>query len=286
MIIPLLSTTVSHILSTRATPNNVTTADARVGWVSAGNGRSTSDILWSCFSILLVCTWKCIHFNIPSIYDSEAKWHNWGILYWPGKRLRLRWMYQVGWMIGIALAPEIGVAIAMSQYLEARQGLKTLKRDWSMEIEQPDVESEAKEVDLEGIESKVVESKEAGSKNAESEYDLPNHDLVEVLGVGRDEITKAHIFFANMGGFVAKIHVPSGPQQGRTPPDRPEETSSTPKTSREFIRYVKGAGALGQSPILPASHTFISTTVLVLSLLVDTISICYFGTSGLFLLKI
>jgi hypothetical protein len=121
IISPVPSTAVAHIFSTRATANNVTTGDGRVGWVSAGSGRSTSDILWSCFSIPLVCTWKCIHFNVPSIHKSEARWHMWGIVCWPGKRLLLVWMYKVGWMIGIALAPELGVAIAMYQYLGARE---------------------------------------------------------------------------------------------------------------------------------------------------------------------
>ncbi|KAN0123013.1 hypothetical protein V8E51_001339 [Hyaloscypha variabilis] len=262
------STTVAHIFSARATANNATTGDGRVGWVSAGGGRSTSDILWSCFSILLVCTWKCIHYNVPSIHESEARWHWRGILCWPGARLRSIWMHKVGWMIGIAVAPEIGVAIAMHQYLEARAGLKWLRVDVLRETgsqhvelrktESQNIESkgtgskdlesinvDSKGVASEGTEPKdvasiFVESKRIASKRTEPK-DIDSKDAqVTVLGVGRDEITMAHTFFANMGGFIAQIRVLSLPEQGKILPNKPDETSSVPKTSHELILRIDG----------------------------------------------
>jgi hypothetical protein len=53
----------------------------RVGWVSATNN---SDILWSCFTIFLICSWKCVHLHIPSVEESWRKWgrmanNAWGI---------------------------------------------------------------------------------------------------------------------------------------------------------------------------------------------------------------
>ncbi|KAL3442414.1 hypothetical protein BJX65DRAFT_321536 [Aspergillus insuetus] len=93
----------------------------RVGWVSSPNVRGTSDILWSCGAIFLVCTWKCMHFNLPSYEESEAQWHTlWGwVPYWP---TRLRWrviIHLMKWMCTIALAPELGIAMAADEFWQA-----------------------------------------------------------------------------------------------------------------------------------------------------------------------
>ncbi|PMD39370.1 hypothetical protein L207DRAFT_459969 [Hyaloscypha variabilis F] len=268
MIIPSApSTTVAHILSARATANNATTGDGRVGWVSAGSGRSTSDILWSCFSILLVCTWKCIHYNVPSIHESEARWHWWGILCWPGARLLSIWMSKVGWMIGITVAPEIGVALAMYQYLRARAGLKLLRVDMPRETGLQHVElreTESKNIESKGTEPKDLESINVDSKGVASEGTEPKdvasisveskrivskrtepkdveskHAQLTVLGVGRDEITMAHTFFANMGGFIAEISFLPLLEQGKTSSNKPDETLSIPKTSDELILMIE-----------------------------------------------
>ena len=231
IILPIPSATVMHIFSSRATAQNATMGDSRVGWVSAGSSRSTSDILWSCFSILLVCTWKCVHFNVPSIAESEPRWYRRGILCWPIKRLPLKWTNKAGWMIAIALAPEIGVTIAMDQYLKAREGLSYLTVGKGNSKEDKPKDIELKEPELEEIE-------------------------VRVDGVGGDEITKTHIFFANMGGLVAKIWVLSRPKQGTTsleklPQDEisPDETPSIPNkkspTMGGFIYFLHDYTDLG-----------------------------------------
>jgi hypothetical protein len=85
-------------------------------------------------------------------------------------------MKKIGWMLLIVIAPEVGVAMAMGQYLDAKEGLRYLK---------------VKEDNL-----KEVELKEDG--------------------VMRHDITMTHAFFANMGGFTAKICVLSRPEQDRT----------------------------------------------------------------------
>ena len=46
----------------------------RVGWVSPQGGRSTWGILWSCFTVFLICSWKCTHLNLPSPVGSCAGW--------------------------------------------------------------------------------------------------------------------------------------------------------------------------------------------------------------------
>ncbi|KAL2838265.1 hypothetical protein BJY01DRAFT_251064 [Aspergillus pseudoustus] len=93
----------------------------RVGWTSSPDVRGTADILWSCGAIFLVCTWKCMHFNLPSQEESEAQWRTfWGWFpYWPS---RLRWsviVRQVKWMCMIAIAPEFGIAMAADEFWQA-----------------------------------------------------------------------------------------------------------------------------------------------------------------------
>jgi hypothetical protein len=88
-------------------------------------------------SILLVCTYKCLHFNIPSFEEKGAGWYTlelkgWSIYYWPKWLLVRRYLRKLGWMLGIAFAPELGVALAVTEYFQAckrfRRGEKTVAR--------------------------------------------------------------------------------------------------------------------------------------------------------------
>ncbi|PMD31518.1 hypothetical protein L207DRAFT_640790 [Hyaloscypha variabilis F] len=177
MITPgMLPASLASVLPARALAQNTTASDEHVGWVSSGSGRSTSDILWSCFSILLVCTYKCIHFNVPSRKESEAGWFTW---IWCRK-----WLKKMGWMMLIVLAPEIGVAMATDQYLLARE---QCHKESSLESQ------EKRKVD----ESQVVEG---GKKDVETVTTEVNEDERE-----KQEITNTHTFFANMGEFNLRI---------------------------------------------------------------------------------
>jgi hypothetical protein len=187
MVTPgILFAGLASVLPARALAQNSTESDKHVGWVSSSNGRSTSDILWSCFSILLVCTYKCIHFNVPSQKESEAGWFTW--TWWR------KWLKKIGWMMLIVLAPEIGVAIAMDQYLLAREQCHE-------EIE-GEIQKKRK-VD----ESKVVD----GKKDVETATAEMNVDKG-----GKQEITNTHTLFANMGGFNLRIYALSLPEQAHT----------------------------------------------------------------------
>jgi hypothetical protein len=98
------------------------TSDERVGWVSSTNNRTTSDILWSCFTVFLVCSWKCVHLHIPTVEEGEAGWQMLGgWLPCPSSLLLRRWCRKVKWMCIIALAPEMGVAMATDQFVKARE---------------------------------------------------------------------------------------------------------------------------------------------------------------------
>lgn len=187
MITPRISlATVGPIVSARELDQDITASNDRVGWVSSGSGRSTSDILWSCFSILLVCTWKCIHFNVPSIEESEARWHKWGAVpYWPSKLLWWTWLKKIGWMILIVIAPEIGVAMAMDQYLLAREPQEEYK-----------------------------------ARRNESALPPAQGETAKEDGIDRVKISQTHAFFANMGGFTVRVLHLSPPRQNEALQDK------------------------------------------------------------------
>jgi hypothetical protein len=99
----------------------------------------------------------------------------------------------------IFIAPEIGVTIAMDQYLCATKGAMCLKQ-------------------------KDEESKE-GEKNFRNvivDRDV-EWKVKELQGARGDKATKTHIFFANMGGFAAKIWVLSTHEEGSTAPCKSQE---------------------------------------------------------------
>lgn len=92
-------------ITTAASKNG--TAEAKVGWISGDNTRSSFDVIWSCLAAILVCTYKVIHLNIPG---EETSWLKW--------RRRFKWM---GWM---ALSPEILLSMAMRDWLYARESVR------------------------------------------------------------------------------------------------------------------------------------------------------------------
>ncbi|KAL3450810.1 hypothetical protein BJX65DRAFT_293953 [Aspergillus insuetus] len=95
----------------------------KVGWVSSPEGRGTSDILWSCFGIFLVYTWKCTHLNLPSARKSEAGWHataNGWSPYWPTRHYWTVVLRKVKWMCIVALASEASVICAARDFWRAR----------------------------------------------------------------------------------------------------------------------------------------------------------------------
>jgi len=108
------------------TTSNTTTND-RVAWVPPPKGRGTINIVWSCVSVLLVCTYKCVHLNISSFEENRAGWHKrYGIPYWPEWPLLRKQLRKLKWMTIILIAPELGVAIASKQYFKARNDLQNI----------------------------------------------------------------------------------------------------------------------------------------------------------------
>lgn len=81
------------------------------GWVDQPNNRGTFDIISSCFLTIFLCTWTCLHLNVPA--SKEGSW-----------RPVLR---KSRWMVLTILGPEFAVAFAAGQRANARRALDTMR---------------------------------------------------------------------------------------------------------------------------------------------------------------
>ncbi|KAI4199934.1 MAG: hypothetical protein LQ350_004286 [Teloschistes chrysophthalmus] len=75
------------------------------GWVDQPNTRGTYDIIQTCFLTIFLCTWTCLHLNIPAA--NEGTW-----------KPILR---KVRWMILTILGPEFVAALAAGQRANAKR---------------------------------------------------------------------------------------------------------------------------------------------------------------------
>ncbi|KAK4442782.1 hypothetical protein QBC34DRAFT_418206 [Podospora aff. communis PSN243] len=118
---------------------STTTPDdsAMVGWISPDARRNTWDIIISCLSIFLVCSWKCVHLNPPTAEEARGEWHympedseankgKWKIPIFPKAPLRRKWGRRLMWMVIISIAPELGVAVSVDQWIKARRTRKKM----------------------------------------------------------------------------------------------------------------------------------------------------------------
>jgi len=78
------------------------------GWTAPSSSRGSIDILWSCTTTLLLCSWSCVCCNIPSPDDSFIK-----------RAQRKLWLTAIS-LIG----PEFLLYIAFTQWLSARKSVK------------------------------------------------------------------------------------------------------------------------------------------------------------------
>ncbi|CZR67526.1 uncharacterized protein PAC_17425 [Phialocephala subalpina] len=82
------------------------------GWISSGNDRGTSDILWSSLSTIYLCTWTCLCLNFPR----------------PGEDGSLRFIvYKFRWQLFAIFFPEVLVATAAEQWLSAYQSVRIFR---------------------------------------------------------------------------------------------------------------------------------------------------------------
>ena len=94
--------------------------EAKVGWVWNISNRSTFDVLWSCLSVILVCTYKVVHLNLPACREAEASWDQ--LLFWK------KWLRKLKWMGFMALSPELLLSMALGDFLWSRQNERRFGR--------------------------------------------------------------------------------------------------------------------------------------------------------------
>lgn len=88
---------------------NYTLPPDGVNFVSSPNVRGTLDILWSCLSVLLICTWSIIHPAVPFQTSPSREIQKFN-------RAAVRLFWKSSWMLLNLLAPEWSLAKAWADY--------------------------------------------------------------------------------------------------------------------------------------------------------------------------
>ncbi|KAL8380912.1 hypothetical protein RB595_005281 [Gaeumannomyces hyphopodioides] len=102
------------------------------GWTSSPTQRGTMQIIWSCLAVLFICSYKCIHLNIPSRDETESGWHSYrNVPYWPKRARRGMLLRKLKWMALILIAPDLGVGVAAINREEAKAKLREVNKDLS-----------------------------------------------------------------------------------------------------------------------------------------------------------
>lgn len=201
--------------------------ETKVGWVWDNCNRSTFDVLWSCLSVILVCTYKVIHLNLPSSREAEASWDQ--LLFWK------KWLRKLKWMCFMALSPELLLSMALGDFLWSRQNKQTFTRiraNHNPSLSPSKVEANA----IDCVKEEKVTSTERSKSNSLPflyAQRFPSSGFVwESADLCRSGWTNVHAHFANMyvltyislesrsidkssrGGFSIKIleNTPTEPQ--------------------------------------------------------------------------
>jgi hypothetical protein len=106
----------------RFKPNCTLPDDVPVGFVNAPNIRTTMQIIWSCFSVILLCTWSILRPNVPPELKPKPKAKRQKIY----KMLFLlsRKIYWAGIML---IAPEFLTTFTTKKMFGTRENVAILK---------------------------------------------------------------------------------------------------------------------------------------------------------------
>lgn len=88
----------------------------KVGWVWDDGSRTTFDVIWGCIAVIIVCTYKVIHLNLPAEKESDASWSE--LLFWK------KWLRKFKWMFLMAVGPELLYSMALLDWLWARDSVR------------------------------------------------------------------------------------------------------------------------------------------------------------------
>ena len=156
---------------------NCSSPRSHVTWVSPPAVRGTMDIIFSTFSVLLICTWAIQHLSVP-----PHKTHFWNHKIVKDARYSAflddaRFNYtKLKWMGMSLLAPEYILAKALSEFLAAHDSRRQF-------------------VEL-----------QAAHKLPKQPVEWPGESESSKL-LGKREWTTTHGYFANMGGFILRFNV-------------------------------------------------------------------------------
>lgn len=99
--------------------SNCTLPPSSPAFVSGPGVRSTLDIVWSCFSTPILCSWSILHLNIPE-NTNPTKRQKWL------KQLK-HFIRKLKWMLVALFTPEFMLGKAVSDYMTGRKNNKELQ---------------------------------------------------------------------------------------------------------------------------------------------------------------
>ncbi|KAK7024468.1 hypothetical protein VNI00_016265 [Paramarasmius palmivorus] len=223
-----------------ATTDNSTSFDPITGECININGcRTTTGIIWSCLSVIFICTWVAIHPNIPV----------------PGTHSAVAVYQNVEFMVVALLAPEFMVLWAMRQRGRAKKIRKKFKKyRWGM--------SHGFFVIMGGF-ALYDEGKFCGylwDRRREPIWRYPFDGKSEAWFKDIKDYHKAHQELENMRNGHGKSSESSTPPDGHedTPQETPLPPSSEPETILEFL-VAKGYITLTEDEIKDKSHADVIT---------------------------
>ncbi|EJT79306.1 hypothetical protein GGTG_04391 [Gaeumannomyces tritici R3-111a-1] len=116
-------------------PMSPYTSVPMAGWTSSPTQRGTIQIIWSCLAVLFICSYKCIHLNIPSRNETASAWLRYrNVPYWPDTHRWRMLLRKVKWMALVLIVPDLGVGMAAFDRMKAEGALKEANKklpdDW------------------------------------------------------------------------------------------------------------------------------------------------------------
>lgn len=102
-------------------PNCTLPDETPVGFIQAPNIRTTMQIVWGCFSVILLCTWSILHLNVPPELTPKTKWQ------WIYRKLFLLFR-KVYWMGVMLIAPEFLTTFTTKKMLGTKKNVERLKK--------------------------------------------------------------------------------------------------------------------------------------------------------------
>ncbi|KAK1764579.1 hypothetical protein QBC33DRAFT_457146 [Phialemonium atrogriseum] len=99
---------------------NCTLPTTAPGFVASPDVRSTMSIVWSCLTVIILCTWSILHLNVPLQFNSKT---------WQQKLGRSLYLAsrKAAWMLFTLLVPEFTMGKALGDLLDARASMKEIK---------------------------------------------------------------------------------------------------------------------------------------------------------------